>query len=203
MAIGDPYAELDALKARVRATGDTNDDTLLTAALAAASLGVEKHCRRQFNVDASATARVFQPLTAAKAIVDDISSMTGLVIETDANLDGAFETTWDAADYQLEPLNGVRSGVAGWPYWQIRTVGGQDFYPHRRATLRVTARWGWASVPAPVQEATLVLAEELWKLRDSPFGVAGVGEFGVVRVRENPKVALMLAPYRRNAVLVG
>jgi hypothetical protein len=69
--------------------------------------------------------------------------------------------------------------------------------------LQVTARWGWSAVPPAVTEATLILAEELAKLKDAPFGVSGWTEFGVMRVRDNPFAARLLNPYRRNAVLVG
>jgi hypothetical protein len=48
-----------------------------------------------------------------------------------------------------------------------------------------------------------MLAEETFKLKDAPFGVAGFGDFGVVRVRENPAVARLLAPYKRYPMLVA
>jgi hypothetical protein len=40
-------------------------------------------------------------------------------------------------------------------------------------------------------------------LKDAPFGVAGFGEFGAVRVRNNPRAMALLQPYRRLPVLVG
>jgi hypothetical protein len=73
----------------------------------------------------------------------------------------------------------------------------------KRAPLQVTARWGWTAVPAPVADACLILAEEDFKLKDSPFGVGGYGQFGIIRVRDNPMAARMLAPYRRDAVMAA
>jgi hypothetical protein len=61
--------------------------------------------------------------------------------------------------------------------------------------VEVTGVFGWPAVPAPVVQATMLVASELFRLRDAPFGVAGFGEFGAVRVRENPKVAALLDPY--------
>jgi hypothetical protein len=42
------------------------------------------------------------------------------------------------------------------------------------------------------------LAEELYKLKDAPYGVAGWSQYGAIRVRENPKVAELLADYSLN-----
>jgi hypothetical protein len=202
VALGDSYASLSELKTRLGIT-DSSDDTALTAALATASRGAEKYCGRQFNLAALASARVYRPDSSRLVMVDDFATALGLVVATDEGDDGVFQTTWAAADYQLEPLNGVVDGEPGWPYWRIRVVGSRWFPCGRRATVQVTAQWGWAAVPAAVKEASLIMAEETFKLKDAPFGVAGFGEFGAVRVRDNPKAAGLLAPYRRNPVLVA
>ncbi|MFE6846565.1 phage head-tail connector protein [Streptomyces sp. NPDC057686] len=202
MALGDNYATLAELKTRL-GIDDTNDDTTLTQALAAASRSIEKSCRRQFNKAGALTARFFVPVTGFYVAVNDIWTMAGLIVKTDEDDDGVFETTWTiVTDYELRPLDGVRDGVPGWPYWQIIAVGVRDFPFSRRATVQVTADWGWNAVPAPVKEACLILAEEIWKVKDAPFGVAGFGEFGSIRVRANPKVAALLADYRLKAVRV-
>ena len=205
MALGDSYATLAELKARI-GIGDTVDDTPLTNALATASRGIERHCNRQFNNTNAASTRVFEPgpSTAWLVRVDDFYTTTGLVVATDSGDDGTYETVWASSDYQLEPLNGVVDGESGWPFYRIRAVAGR-YFPlcMRRASVQVTAQWGWTAVPAPVKEACLVAAEETFKLKDTPFGVAGYGEYGSIRVRDNPKIAGMLRPYRRDPVLVG
>lgn len=203
MAIGDSYATLTQLKSYLKIT-DADDDSELTDALASASKGITKFCGRQFNKETSATARTYRPTHAGLAMVDDFHTTTGLVIAT-ADDDGVFDTTWTSADYELEPFNGVRDGEPGWPYWKIRVVDSSalSFPLASRATLQVTAQWGWAAVPAPVKQACLILAAETFKLKDAPFGVAGFGDFGAVRVRDNPMAKAKLIPYRRNAVLVA
>jgi hypothetical protein len=201
MALNDAYATVQALKTRF-GISDTTDDASLSEALSAASRTIERFCRRQFNDAGSATARTFFPLSKTLAHIHDFHTVTGLVVKTDASDSGTFDTTWSSTDYQLEPLDGIRDGVTGWPYWKIRAVFTQYFYDWRRASLQVTARWGWSTVPAPVKESCLILAEEIWKTKDAPFGVAGVGDFGPIRVRNNPKVQDMLMPYRRDAVRV-
>lgn len=203
MALGDSYALLAELKTRLRIS-DTADDTRLTEALAAASRGIEQVTGRQFNDAGTASARVFYPRDRCIAYVDDVHTTTGLIVKTDEGDDGTYETTWDASDYQVEPLNGIVDGQTGWPYWKIRAVESR-YFPcrSRRAPLQVTARWGWAAVPAAIKEATLILAEDIFKLADTPFGAGGFGEFGRIRARENPHVLTRIAPYRRDAILVA
>lgn len=202
MAIGDPYATLDQLKSYLDLpVEDVVDDTELNAALASASRGITKFCGRQFNKETSATARTFRPTREGLALVDDFHTTTGLVIATGDS--GTFDTTWASADYELGPLNGIRDGEPGWPHWKIKAVDSLSFTVASRATLRVTAQWGWTAVPSPVHQACLILAAETLKLKDAPFGVAGFGDFGAVRVRDNPMARAKLIPYRRNAVLVA
>lgn len=207
MALGDSYLTKLELKNRL-GIEDDNDDVRLSAAVLAASRGIDKCCNRQFNDAGTATARVFQPSAADRAVIDDFSTTAGLVIQTDLSLDGTFSQTWASSDYELRPLNGIVDGETGWPYWRIRATGTQWFpiargWPAPTATLKVTARWGWAAVPDSIKEAAAIIAEEIFKLRDAPFGVAGFADYGAVRVRQNPIACSMIAPYRRNPVLVA
>lgn len=199
MAIGDSYATLAELKARL-IIDDSVDDAALTNALEVASRGVDAFCGRQFNTDNIVSARVYNPLDECLVFVDDFHTDTGLIVKTDDNDDGVFETTWSSSDFQVEPLNSRRHGES-WPLWRIRAVHTRSFPSARRATVEVTANWGWATVPASVKEACLLLAAETYKLKDAPFGVAGYGDYGPIRVRKNPMAAAMLAPYRRKALV--
>lgn len=204
MALGDPYATLAELKVRLGIDeSDTADDTRLNDALASVSREIERHCGRQFNKATTATARIYYPVNGCLAKVDDFHTRTDLVIATDEGDAGTYSTTWSAVDYQLEPLNGIVDGELGWPYWRIRAVGSRYFPRNRRASVQVTAQWGWGAVPAPVKEACLILAEETAKLADSPFGVGGYGQFGIVRVRDNPMAARKLMKYERDPVKVA
>lgn len=202
MALGDSYATLTELKSRLGITG-SSDDTALTNALAVASRGIEHCTHRQFNDAGSATARTYYVTGLPTTVVDDFSTTVGLVIATDSGSDGTFETTHSATAYELHPLNGIVDGQPGWPFWRIKAV--RMCWPvcTERASLQVTARWGWAAIPAGVKEACLIVAEETFKLKDAPFGVAGYGEYGAVRVRENPLAYAKIAPYVRHRVLVA
>lgn len=205
MALGDNYATLTELKSRLGiGQSDTLDDGKLSAALAVASRGIDRTCNRQFNDAGTASARVFQTRDWYRAEVDDFHTTDGLIIRTDEADDGQYEAEWRTGDYQLEPLNGIVDGEPGWPFFAVQATENRYFIRFARwAQIQVTARWGWAAVPAPIKEATLIIAEDIFKLKDAPWGVAGYGEFGPLRVRQNPMAFNLIAPYRRHAVLVG
>jgi hypothetical protein len=199
LAITNGYITLAVLKASL-GISDTVDDTALEQAVEAASRAIDGHCSRRFWTDSTATARVFYPDTPYVCRVDEFHTTTDLAVKTDTGDDGTYEQTWASSDYQLEPLNGVADGREGVPYRQVRAVGDYTFpttNASNRAPVQVTAKWGWAAVPEPVQQACLLLAAELFKRKDAPFGVAGFGDFGAVRIREDARVMSMLAPYRR------
>lgn len=206
MTLAASYATLAEIRSRVGITDATNTshDTQLTAALAAASRGIEKSCNRQFNDAGSASARIYYPDNDCLATIDDFTTLTS--VKTDPGNTGTYSETWATTDYQSEPLNGVVDGETGWPFWQLRAVASRRFpcvYYDQRAPLQVTAQWGWTAVPTPVKEGCLILAEEIYKLKDSPFGVGGYGQFGIIRARENPMVWARIGPYALAPVMVG
>jgi hypothetical protein len=168
-------------------------------AVTAASRAIDDHCGRNFSNDDAASARVFPVLSAALAYVDDFHTTSGLVIKTDTDDDATFATTWAAADYELHPLNGRVNGLSGFPYCKIAAVNTYSFPTcnYRRGVLQVTAKWGWADIPDAVFQACLILGQEFMKLKDAPFGVANTDAFGVIRVRDNARVARLLEPYVR------
>jgi hypothetical protein len=185
VAIGDNYASLSELKAYLgpEVSGVATFDAALTDALNSTRLEIEQFCFRQFNDAGSASARTYDPISPYRVVVDDFHTITGLVIKTDEDGDGVFEKTWTTADYRLRPLNGTRNGVPGWPYWMIEAKENSSLrFPKELESVQVTARWGWASVPPPVKQATLIIAAKTHQLKDAPLGVAGMGQFGVVRV---------------------
>lgn len=188
MALGDDYITLDELKGRL-GIDDALDDQDLASAITAASRAVDHFCRRQFNRAEAATARAYRPLHAGLVIVDDFHTAEGLTVTGGG-------ATWDADGVELEPAGGIVDGLEGFPYWRIRAAG-------LPASVEVTAQWGWSAAPGPVREATLIIAQDLARLKDTAFGVGGYAEYGRIRARENPHAATQLYPYRRNAVRVA
>lgn len=195
MAITNGYATLAELKAVMRIPSiDTIDDTLLETSIEAASRQLDGHCERVF-YQVNGT-RIYAPNDSLLVETDDIVSLTTL--KTSADGKGTFGTTFTANDYQLEPLNG-RSGGLVTPATQIRAVGDYLFPTYGdEATVQVVGTFGWAAVPIAIKQATLMLAQRQFKRYDSPLGVTGFGELGVIRVsRIDPDVESLVAPFRR------
>lgn len=201
--LDDAYATATELKGYADNFTDTTDDTEIGEVLLLASRAIDQICDRQFNKATSATARVYHPDSWSKVTVDDFHTTTDLVIKTDSGDDGTYETTLTSDMYALEPLNGIVDAVSGWPYYRILLVSGTFPSCSVRPSIQVTAQWGWTAVPKAVKVACVYLALEAFKLKGAPFGVANFDQFGPIRVRENPRVMAMIAPYRRNPVLVG
>ena len=193
MAISDGYTTLSEVKAILRLT-DNVDDSLLETCIESASRQIDTHCERVFTTGTAV--RYFAPRDSYVCEIDDLISLTSLVTSSDGD---DYNTTWTATDYQLEPLNGI-SGGAYTPYTQIRAtdnflfnvIGGE-------ATVKVTGVWGYGTaIPVDVKQACNLLAIRQFKRYDSPLGVAGFGEIGVVRVsRVDPDIESLLAPYRK------
>ena len=190
------YATLAQVKAALRIT-DTVDDALIEMARVSASDLIDGYTGRTFDTSGTVT-RVFAPADDYVLQTDDIAG-TALTITSSTGADGVFDVTWKTSDYQLEPLNGVSNGQAV-PFTRIRAV--QDYlWPTAggEATVRVTGVYGFASVPTVVTQATVLQSSRIFSRLQSPLGIAGFGEMGVVRVTRalDPDVAALVEPYRR------
>lgn len=181
---------------------DTADDNVLELALDSATAQVERYCDRVFTADALPTTRVYQVDETGSIDIDPVSTLTGLVVKTDHDGDGVYETTWTInTDFRVEPLNAPAAGVP----WDRLVVLGTRWFPRLkyRPGVEVTARFGWpgGTPPAAVKHATLIQASRLFKRKDAPFGVAGSVEFGseVRLLNEVDRDAQnLLRAYRRN-----
>ena len=105
---------------------------------------------------------------------------------------------------------GVTSGANGIrPRWaqmlpaHLKRAGYRSYHSgkwhmdgDREDTLSVTARWGWAAIPAEVSLASKLLTRDLLLARDTAFGIVQVGDFSR-RVAANGVVETLLAPLRR------
>ncbi len=203
MALGDPYAELDDLKASL-SLDDSRNDAELTRALVAASRHIENWCRRQFNRADIAVPQLYRPTRARHLTISDIWTTDDLEVEVDTTGDATFSTTWTTADYVLEPLDGIKDGVPGWPFSELVATTYSLPCDRYKARVRITAKYGWEAVPDPVKTACLALATDIFKLKDAAFGITGgVGEFAApMRVRENAVVMALLEPYQNASATV-
>ena len=194
MAITDGYTTLDEVKAILRIT-DNVDDALLETCVEAASRQIDTHCERVFTP--TTATRVFTPSDSYLVSIDDLSTLTSL--KTSSAADGTFDITWTATDYQLEPLNGLTGSIYS-PYTRIRAIGDYLFpVVNEEATVQIEGVFGYGtSIPVDVKQACNLLAVRQFKRYDSPLGVAGFGEIGIVRVsRVDPDIEALLGPYRK------
>jgi hypothetical protein len=201
MAISNGYATLADVKAALRIpTGDTQDDSLLEISIEAASRQIDGFCERVFTQ--STATRIYRPTDVFTVDIDDLQTLTFL--KTDSDGSGVFSTTWSATDYQLNPLNGISGGIRS-PYTQIRAVGEYLFPIYEpqnvnanEASVQIAGVWGFATIPTAIKQATIILSMRQFKRYDSPTGVMGFGDLGVMRVGAvDPDISALLMPFRR------
>lgn len=78
------------------------------------------------------------------------------------------------------------------------TVAQQHQTQRLDAELLTSAATPPAEVPADVKQALLLRAAALYRRRQTPEGVSGVGDFAVIRVgRTDPDVERLEGPYRQ------
>lgn len=146
--------------------------------------------------------------------VDDIATSNGLILRSDYAGDGTFGTTWEDADYQSEPVNGIFEGYHGWPITALRSIrslyfpvwGGISYpKPYTQALVEVAAQWGWPQVPAAVHNAAIIQSIATYKAQDVPFGATPFGEMGVLRMKQalHPTAEFLLMPFAEDEVLVA
>ena len=190
------YASIDELKTRLGIT-DATDDTILGMVLDSVSLLIEKKTHRRFWKNTSDETRYYSPMQSDALFTDDIVSVTTL--KSDEDQDRTYEATWATTDYDLCPYNAATLSPQE-PYtWLEITPQGSYSFPTGQKAVQIVGVFGWPEVPATVKEATLIQAARIFKRKDSPFGIAGVGEFGQVQLlgKLDPDVESFLEPLTR------
>ena len=184
------YVTAAELKSFLRIT-DTADDAELALAITTASRAMDRHCHRQFGNVASSEARKYTACWDRRrrrwvVELDDLHDSASLTVE---NADG------DAIDvYTLEPVNAAFKGK---PYERLVVDPDSAAKPTSEAhgVTATSPNWGWAAVPVPVEQGTLLQASRFHARRFSPYGVAGSPEQGSelrLLAKLDPDVAVAL-----------
>ncbi len=152
------------------------------------------------------------------------STAASTVVNLDYDGDGVFETAWGnpappagtgsfyalklatQSNYQDNYNPNAAGGVAR-PYTQLQAL----MIPGAVATngawlpfvwpyshlnrVQVTTTWGWDYIPPEVQQASLMMVVDVYKSKDTPWGMAGTAETGIARVQANPFIVELLRPY--------
>ena len=210
------YCSKEELKSRLQiAATDTKDDYEIQLAIQAVTDWITTYTGRHFY--RVSEVRTYVPTNVWNLEVDDLVTCTSLDLDYDG--DGIYEVHWtENVNFQIlrypanhnqhdagvaRPNNYIQvtSGTPGNP------AGGQWFpwlWPFtRQDRVKITGIWGWPDVPPNVTMAALILASDLFKAKDAPWGVAGIGDMGMVKVQSNPWVVELLRPYINVSAKVG
>lgn len=203
------YVGPEELKDRLDMTDDTSQDSVIADVCSATSRWIDEFCGRHFY--RITDTRTYEPENIWLITVDDLVSVSSLNIDLDG--DGVYETAWTLnSDYMLKiGERRYNKGEYGEPrpYTQVQVLkGGNTWFPFvwpftHQDRVQITGVFGWPQVPAAVHQAALLIAADWVKLKDAPWGVAGMGELGVVRTSPNPWIADQLRPYIRARGKVG
>jgi hypothetical protein len=211
------YCSKEELKSRLSISqSDTTDDYEIQLALQTVTDWITTYCARHFY--RISEIRTFRPDNVWNLAIDDLVTCTSMDLDYDG--DGVYEVHWtEGVNFQLmryqDRYNAHNMGVAR-PnnYVQVlqgpansNPIGGQWFpwlwpFTHQNR-VQITGIWGWADVPPNVTSAALILASDLFKAKDAPWGIAGFGDLGMVKVQSNPWVVELLRPYINFSAKVG
>lgn len=205
--VGTWYCGLEELKDRLGIT-DNTDDSSAQMAIQAAATWIMEYTGQHFH--RITETRTFAPHDIWQIDIDPLVSITQLSVDTTGN--GVYDQPWTQnVDYQLklgrDLFNLNATGIAR-PYKKVQTLQTGKLFPFlypfsHQDRVQIAGTWGWPAVPPPVSQANLVLAAQWFKEKDAPFGVAGVSDFGVVRIQQNPWIVEMLRPYLNPKRKVG
>ncbi len=186
---------------------DTTDNDLLENLVESASRSIDRIANRRFYLDATASARLYRAYSNIFVYVDDIGTTSNLVVAVDENGNGTYSKTLTLnTDYILDPLT---SQSLNRPFTQLTMVSNTESWPifpgitsnGLRPGVQVTARWGWPSVPDDINMACLILTADLYKRKDAPGGILGLGDLGVVRMSPIGRdVTAMVRAYKKEVI---
>jgi len=206
MAITNGYATLTQIK-NYLSISDSTDNDLLEDLVESSSRSIDRIANRRFYADAAASPRKYRAYSDVFIYTDDISSTSGLIVKIDEGGNGTFNKTLTLdTDYILDPLT---ASDLGRPFTQLTMVSNTESWPifpgitqnGLRPGVEVTAKWGWPSVPDDITTACLILTADLYKRKDAPGGVLGLGDLGVIRMSPVGRdVSNMVRAYQKIAI---
>ena len=200
MAIANGYASLSQIKAALRIpAGDATDDALLEMAVESASRLIDAYCGRNFLLGGTAT-RYYNTEDPYVVQIDDARSISAVRTSSSENgvFDISFNMTPRTGDIQAEPINDYVGGLV-WPFTRLRAIGDYVFPVDKENTVEVTAVFGFPNIPVTVTQATILQSSRIFARLQSPLGVAGFGDMGIMRVGRSldPDVSQLIEGYRR------
>lgn len=194
------YTTADDLAEYLR-IDDDDDDAVLESAVTTASRAIDTFTKRQFGQVAEPEARYYTARWSKSrcwwvVVIDDLMTNTGLEVTTEQSTAGVFVVVSEPV---LRPRNALVKGRP-WTELVIPKDSAVGSYFGRPEGVRVTARFGWSSVPVAVVQAAQLQASRIFARRNAPFGIAGSPDAGSemrLLAKVDPDVAVSLEDYRR------
>ena len=189
MALTNAYTTTQAVRDEIGRSNDVQMDTRIEAAINAASRQIDDYTGRRFWQDSTVQTREFyaddyRELVSSAQQVLDISTTTDLIVKLDTGDNGSFGTTLTInTHFVLTPANAVDDSE---PFTGIRIVDNVypfPMYTSGRPGVQITAKFGWAAVPDPVEQACLIQSVLLYKATDAALGGLSFGDGSFLRVR--------------------
>jgi hypothetical protein len=207
MAITNGYLTRDEAR-RYAGLSDLADTELLDDVITTVSRMIDNACQRHFWQTAAATNRVFRTQDLYRMVFGPFNDLVSCsAITFDRAGVGTFDESLNLANVVFstgKASDNVYAYPEERPYTEANLVN-MVFWPipggtagtRRQQLTQITGVWGWPEVPAMVKQACRLQVARIMKRQESPLGVAGFGEFGVVRVsRLDPDVDALLQPYK-------
>jgi hypothetical protein len=201
MAITNGYCALSEIKTYIGLSG-SGQDTNLESAVESASREIDQYCGRIF-YETTSQVRTYTPTNRYELEVDDISTVTGLVVKLDTTDDGSYDTTLTInTDFIVSPVN--RSNVLdeNQPITMLQILdkrSSERFDVDIINNVQVTAKYGFSSVPSAIKQATFLQATRLFKRKDSPFSTYGNPQTGTAELfnRFDPDALKLIKGYTK------
>lgn len=185
------YVSADELKKTMSMLQTTFADADFRNAAAAATQAIDNYCGRTFKPHVGAdTQRIYTARSDEFVPIHDLQDVPSLL-----SINGD-TTAVLATDYWLEA---VPAAYPGPPYAALRKIT-RTFSRGVPQAVKVTGKWGWPAVPAPITSAASIIASRLLRRqREAPFGILPFGDQGeAMRLTQaDPDVKFLLTPYRR------
>ena len=180
----------------------------VTDAIEAATAAIDEDCHRAFDLIGADALELPVVGHGYRLDIPDLISVTSIKLDDDD--DGVFETTLDAADFELDSWHTHSNGFVdlegdrqAWPY-EFVTILTRTWPTNnmRRRVVEIDGSWGWPTVPAAINQACSILATRLMqRMAAAPFGVQNFGELGGSSIRStDPDYLALIAPYRKQGI---
>ena len=187
-AIAQAYFTVVEFRAAIN-KGSPDDDLVLARQAVAVSRFIDRQTGQFFGKDSAAVIRYWVGdgsyclrLTGDEDddLCPGIADTTGMAVALDSAMAGTYSTTLSAGQYEAWPLNADK-GPEPRPYRELVipswTTGSFGFWP-AGMRVRVTAIYGWPSVPEPIWADSMELCG-IWR-GENPRSTGNMNELEAV-----------------------